>query len=284
MLQPGMCSAISSESSTWIGPPGAFATQSAIAAVAGRRDVRAADADVRAFRKRVGEVRQPVRVGPGVGVDVGDDLAGGGLEPALRALARPRFSVLIRRKPYSSAISSVAVGRAVVDDDHLVVRDSRARAARRSSRAACARRCRCRRRPRCGGHDGLAAEGRLGERACRRLPAPASAARSRSTSPKAQSSISKPPRYHSSVQAKTNVPAQPAAKAVRTCQSSARAWASSLLRSAVEAGLGDHERAVAGDVLQPRQVGLELRPGLEEDVEADEVEERELRGIRCSGS
>ncbi len=31
MLQPGMCSAISSESSTWIGPPGALATHSAVA-------------------------------------------------------------------------------------------------------------------------------------------------------------------------------------------------------------------------------------------------------------
>ena len=52
----------------------------------------------------------------------------------------------------------------------------------------------------------------------------------------------------------------------------------------VEAGLGHDQRAVAGDVLQPREVGLELRARLEEDVEADEVDERQLRGTRCSGS
>ena len=36
----------------------------------------------------------------------------------------------------------------------------------------------------------------------------------------------------------------------------------------VEPGLGDDQRAVAGNVLKPGEVGLELRPGLEEDVEA----------------
>ena len=35
MLQPGMCSASRSETSTWIGPPGALATQSATAPSSG---------------------------------------------------------------------------------------------------------------------------------------------------------------------------------------------------------------------------------------------------------
>src|SRR5207247_8435543 len=48
--------------------------------------------------------------------------------------------------------------------------------------------------------------------------------RSRFVRPKAQSSTSAPPLYHSSVQAKTKRPAQPDEKVDRTCQSSTRAW------------------------------------------------------------
>ena len=52
---------------------------------------------------------------------------------------------------------------------------------------------------------------------------------------------------------------------------------------AVEPQLGDDERAIAREGLQPCQVGLELLFRFEEDVEADEIEERELevfgRGI-----
>ena len=72
------------------------------------------------------------------------------------------------------------------------------------------------------------------------------------------------------------MPAQPAANAVRTCQSSARAWASSELRSESRPASVTTQRPVAGDVLEPREVGLELRARLEEHVEADEVDERQL--------
>jgi hypothetical protein len=54
--------------------------------------------------------------------------------------------------------------------------------------------------------------------------------RSRVVNPKSQSSISWPPRNHSSVQAKTKAPLPPAANTVRTCQSSIVACAASLLR------------------------------------------------------
>src|SRR5437879_12724770 len=54
--------------------------------------------------------------------------------------------------------------------------------------------------------------------------------RSRRVSPKSQSSISYPPRCHSSVQEKTNAPAQPPTKALRTCHSSESACAFSPFR------------------------------------------------------
>ena len=54
--------------------------------------------------------------------------------------------------------------------------------------------------------------------------------RFRRVRPKAQSSTSAPARYHSSVQAYTNAPAHPAANALRTCQSSVRAWTGSPFR------------------------------------------------------
>ena len=206
MLQPGMCSAISSESSTWIGPPGALATHSAISPSSGRRDVGAADAGVRALQEG--------------GRQVGRASAGRGgrrrrcrrrsrrwrpRRPALRAFARPRFSVLIRRKPYSRGDLVGAVGRAVVDDDHLVVRVlERAQAVEAVAQRVLAV---------VGADDdrdarpgGVASGRAVSENA---LPTAASAClgwRSRSTRPKAQSSMSKPPRCHSSVHENTNMP------------------------------------------------------------------------------
>ena len=75
------------------------------------------------FRKAVARWRQPVRVGTRVGVDVGDDLARSPpRRPALRALARPL--VLGADQPEAVLAGDLVgrVGRAVVDDDHLVVR------------------------------------------------------------------------------------------------------------------------------------------------------------------
>src|SRR4029077_1280877 len=46
--------------------------------------------------------------------------------------------------------------------------------------------------------------------------------------------------------------------------------------TAVQPDLGQHQRTVVGQVVQPVQVGDERLAALEEDVEADEVEEVEL--------
>src|SRR5437899_6902415 len=98
--------------------------------------------------------------------------------------------------------------------------------------------------------------------------------RSARVRPNSQSSTSCPCRYHSSVQANTNTPAQPAANAVRTCQSSDRAWALSLWRRLSRpSSLMRSGRSPA--MFWRREVGLEPVLRLEVHVEADEVEKRQ---------
>ena len=76
MLQPGMCSATWSLSSTCVGWPGAAATHAASQPSSGVRfGPPTAAAPLRC--ELVDQVRQPVRVGEAVGVGVGDDRAGG---------------------------------------------------------------------------------------------------------------------------------------------------------------------------------------------------------------
>ena len=47
--------------------------------------------------------------------------------------------------------------------------------------------------------------------------------------------------------------------------------------AAVQSDLGEHERQIAGDVLEARQIGRELPARLEKDIEAREIEERQLQ-------
>ena len=79
--------------------------------------------------------------------------------PVFRAAESPRFSVRISRTSNSARDRRGAVGRAVVDDDHLVVGVvERDRAPRGSGRSS-ARRCTSRRRPRRVGRPCRAAKG-----------------------------------------------------------------------------------------------------------------------------
>ena len=75
MLQPGMCSATVSESSTWLGPPGACETHCADSPSSGGADVGATDGGVLRALEGVRQIAQPERIGIGVVVDVGEDLA-----------------------------------------------------------------------------------------------------------------------------------------------------------------------------------------------------------------
>src|SRR5262249_48224765 len=65
-------------------------------------------------------------------------------------------------------------------------------------------------------------------KACRTADKAGLGRRSRVVNPKSQSSMSYPPRYHSSVQENAKTPAHPKAKAVRICQSRVQACASKL--------------------------------------------------------
>ena len=136
-------------------------------AVARRRDVRAPDADVAGPDEGGGEVAQPVRVGIGVVVGVGDDLARRGAEPDVPRVAQA--AVLAADHPEAVLLDDVhrPVGGAVVDDDHLEVRVVETPQALAGSRGWCEPRCRCTRRPRSAGAG----------RPARRAPRPSPAAR-----------------------------------------------------------------------------------------------------------
>ena len=87
--------------------------------------------------------------------------------------------------------------------------------------------------------------------------------------------MSWPPRCHSSVQANTNAPAHPPANARSHLPIERVRLRDRAVAPAVEADLGDEQRPIAGEVLQAREIGVELITRLEVDVEADEVEERQ---------
>ena len=76
-------------------------------------------------------------------------------------------------------------------------------------------------------------------------------------------------------------PGGPAGEGAATCQSSARACASWLWRRLSRPVSVTISGRSPADVLEPGEVGLELRPGLEEDVEADDVHERQLEVLRA---
>ena len=114
-----------------------------------------------------GEIPQPVRVGIGVVVGVGDDLARRGAESDVPRVAQA--AVLAADHPEAVLLDDVhrRVGGAVVDDDHLEVRVVETPQALAGSRGWCEPRCRCTRRPRSAGAG----------RPRRRAPRPSPAAR-----------------------------------------------------------------------------------------------------------
>ena len=71
------------------------------------------------------------------------------------------------------------------------------------------------------------------------------------------------------------MPAQPAANAASICAATAARLAVDALAQAVGAQLGEHQRLLAGQVLEPREVAAELRRVLQVDVERDKVDERQ---------
>ena len=282
MLQPGTCSAMRSSSSTCVGPPGARAMHCAIGGSSARHDVRSAGADDVRGEERLDEERQPVAIDARVGVGVGDDLAGGVGEADVARRAQPAVRGVDDAHARMAAARSRSVRslRAVVDEDDLVVGIGqpleRAQAVFERVGGVV------------GADDDRDARPRLlraraGNGASANAAATAAAAgfgrRSRSTRPNAQSS--------------TGVAAAPPFVGPRERHRAARAFlergadvhrgdrrlAVFAFADAVGARFGEQQRLVAGDVLQPREVGAQLGFAVQVDVERADVEEREIEKL-----
>ena len=108
------------------GPPGAWRDASATGASSAGAMFGPPIAAWARGQERRGEVAEPVRIGVGVVVEVGDDVARRRrCQPVLRAHREARVRpVEMSRTSYSRGDRGRPVGRAVVDDDHLEVRDS----------------------------------------------------------------------------------------------------------------------------------------------------------------
>ena len=120
ILQPGMCSASVSESRTWIGPPGEFATHLAIELV-----VRTRGWDRRLLRTSAGEgqceIAKPARVRPCIVVEVGDDFLRLPIEPGVSSTRQA--VVLGSNDTHAELFGDLCrrVFRSVVNDDDFVV-------------------------------------------------------------------------------------------------------------------------------------------------------------------
>ena len=196
-----------------------------------------------------------------------------------RAAQSPRFGVRISRsRAICAAIVGGVVGRAVVDDDHLVVGVVERREPVEALARSCARRCSVQTTTETRGQSRSRRERHVRERLARPLRARASGGGRASVRPNSQSSTSRRrgttrPSRRRRTRRRTRRRRRrgPASRAPSACRSSP-------LRSAVEPDLAHQQRPVAGEVLQPREVRLEARSlRLEVDVEADEVEERQLQ-------
>ncbi len=226
-------------------------------AVAGRRQVRPACPIDAVLHVRPGDVAQPVRVGIGVVVDVGGDLAGR-LAHALVAGSRQAL-VLLAREPdvVARGDGRGVVGRAIVDDDDLVVGVVLDRqpveAVADELRAVVA----------AADHGDAGPLEIVAGTAPRRRPPTARPGPAWARAP-AWSGRSPSPRRprrcgptRRSRRTRTS-PEPPAAKAARTCVETRCAWNSAPLRMAVRPQLGDDHGPVGREVLQPGHVALEV--------------------------
>ena len=242
-------------------------------AVAGRREVRPADRDVCGGEERVDEIVEPVRVGIGIVVEVGDDLAAGRLEAGVPRRREP--AVLRPDEPHVvfAGDRRAVVGRPVVDDDHLEVRVAQVRETveaianrpgpvvraddDRDARPAPGRR---KRGLGVGGPHG--AQGRLRLAALVRqaeLPVVHVLARPVPLVGPGEDEGARRARG----EGRAHLPVEHGGLGPLS------------VAEAVEAELAQHERAGAREVVQTGEVGLEAIARLEIDVEAHEVEERQ---------
>ena len=216
----------------------------------------------------------------GVRVDVGDDLAGGGLQARVAGARQAAVLGADQAEAVLAGDLVGRVGRAVVDDDHLVVRvlevaQAVEAAAQRLLAVVRADDHRDPRPVRVRGERHL--RERLADRGQRLLRGAVAVDQAEGPvvdlEPAAVPLVRPGEHEHAGAAGGEGGPDLPVER---------RACASSRVAQRVEAGLGDDERPVAGDVLEPSEVGRELRARLEEHVEAHEVDERqrEVLGAR----
>ena len=224
-------------------------------------------------------MREPVRVGTGVGVEVGDDLACGCLEPGVAGVCETAVLRVDEAEAVIGCDLGAVIGRPVVDDDHFVVRVVELAQARETG-GQCLLAV-------VGAHDDgnagpweVGGEGQLGEGLAdggERSLGPAIAVDQAEVPVVDVESAAVPlvrPREHED-------PRRPAGEGAADLPVERAGLRFLAVTSAVEAGLGDDQGPVAADVLEPREIGLELRTGLQEDVEADDVDERKLEVLRA---
>ena len=165
-----------------------------------RGDIRTADHRMIGRKIGPGQIAQPIGIGPRIVVDIGDDLAGCPFGPQG---ARGAQSA-IRRADHGHVVfrgnGRAGIGRAIVDQNHLEIRivelGQPGKAIMQRAGAVVG-----------AHHHGDARPGDIRRKRTpiRSMieppPAPVWARAHASPDPKSQSSISVPPRYHSSVQA-----------------------------------------------------------------------------------
>ncbi len=269
-----MCSATRSPSRTWRGVAWRHRHGVGDEAVAGDRDVRPADGDDAVVREGLDRVMQPVRVRGRVVVEVGDDLARRRLGARVARARQPPVLGADDAKAVRGRDRGARVRRSVVDDDHLDVRVGEPlhrgarlaegpRAVVRADDDAHARWARVE-------HDG--ALGKRGPHGGERRLRPALAV-----------GEAEVPAGHLLAAAVPLVgPGEDERAGAAGCQRLADLPAQrarllvGAVGGAVQADLREQQRTIAREVLQAVEVRAELLAALEEDVEAEEVEEPEV--------
>ena len=246
--------------------------------IARRGEVRSTHRGVRRAQEPSGEVGEPVRIGVGIVVEIGDDFAGGCIQA--RVARTGEATVLGPDQPavVVACDGSGLVRRSVIHHDNLVIgiRESPQSFEAVKNGACTVVRAHDHRDPgpreaRCEGHVGERLlddlEGGLGRTIGAReaecpvlhvmaMPVPLVGPREHE---------------HAGASSRERRPHLPVERLRLHVVA---------IAETVESQFAHDERSVTGDILQTPQVRLEPRRGLEVDVEAHEIEERELEVFR----
>jgi hypothetical protein len=245
--------------------------------VAGHRQIWAADARLLAVAQRVLDEVEPMRIGEGVVVEVGDELPSRDREATVARRAQAAaFAAQQAHAGAGGGDRGGRVGRAVVDDDHLVggVREPREPVEALADRGGAVAATDDDRDARPG--IGVRVAGRRGQRQLR-----VGGARRRERRRRTPRAVDEPevpvedvrparvPRVGPGEQERAGAAACEARAHLRGERARLRAAA---VAAAVEPELAHHQRPLIREVLQPRDVGGELGRSLEVDVVRYEVE------------